>query len=365
MYFESLAKVNERFIDEFKKYQNNIFSSGHYILGEYVKKFEKAFAQYHDIPYCVGVGSGTDALILSLKALNLPQGSEVIIAANAYIATVLSILHNDLVPVFVEPDIHTYNIDPKKIEKKITKNTKAILALHLYGKMCDMQAIMDIAQKYNLFVIEDCAQSHGSMFKNKKAGSWGDIAAFSFYPTKNLGAIGDAGAIITKHQHLYERLLDLRNYGFKEKFHSHVLGYNSRLDEIQAAFLLVKLQYLDEINNHKRHLAHLYIKYLNDKIVKPAVNKDYYDNFHLFVIRYKNRNELQKYLSKHNIPTMVHYPVPPYKQLVLKDVAVGHYPISDEIHNTVLSLPLSYSHTEEEILKVIEIINNFLSKSNS
>ena len=260
--------------------------------------------------------------------------------------------------MLVEPDIHTYNIDPLKIEEKITKNTKAIMVVHLYGKACDMEPIMQIAGKYKLPVIEDCAQAHGAMYKGQKVGTFG-IGAFSFYPTKNLGALGDAGAITTNDQEKKDLFMALRNYGSKIKYQNDYIGYNSRLDEIQAGLLSVKLKYLDKINRHKRDLAAIYLKELKDDFIKPSVSSDYFDVYHIFNIRHPKRDELKEYLLKNDIKTDIHYPIPPNKQKAMEGIIIGEYPISEEIHRTTLSLPISFGHTEDDIYKVVETINKF------
>ncbi|MFA5930734.1 MAG: DegT/DnrJ/EryC1/StrS family aminotransferase [archaeon] len=358
--YENLSKSNAPFFKDYKEAFANFLESDRYVLGQSVSDFEKEFANYCGTKYCVGVASGLDALTLSLKALDLPEGREVIVPSNTYIATILSILNANLKPVLVEPDINTYNIDPKKIEAKITKKTVAIMPVHLYGKLCDMEQIMEIAKKYDLKVIEDCAQAHGAMQNKKKAGSFGHINAFSFYPTKNLGALGEGGAITTNDSELAERAKMLRNYGSKVKYYNELIGCNSRLDEVQAALLLVKLKHLDEITSHKRELAKLYLEGLNASFVKPVIQKDFFDVYHIFNVRHKKRDELREYLLKNGVKTEIHYPVSPNKQNAMKNI-IGEEkcPISEEIHSTTLSLPISFFHKKEEILRVIEIMNKF------
>ena len=357
--FENLKKSNEKLFNEYEIISNETIESGWYILGKNVKKFEKEFAEYNGSKYCIGVGSGLDALILSLKSFDFPKDSEVIVPSNTYIATILSIAHNGLKPVLVEPDIKTYNIDHKKVEEKITAKTKAIIVVHLYGKPCDMNPILSIAKKYNLKVLEDCAQAHGARYFGRKVGTFGDYGAFSFYPTKNLGALGDAGAILCNKAELVEKIKTLRNYGSKEKYHFEKIGYNSRLDELQAGFLSVKLKKLDEINEHKRKLAKIYSKYLKNDFIKPIVDKNYYDVYHIYNVRHKARNRLKEYLLKNEILTEIHYPIPPHRQKSMELILKGDYPISEEIHKTTLSLPISYFHSEDDIYKVIEIMNKF------
>ena len=358
--YENLAKLNKPFFDAYQKAFKETLESGWYILGKNVQAFEGAFAHYCSTKYCVGLANGLDALILALKAFDFEKGTEVIVPSNTYIASILSIVHNGLTPVLVEPDLATYNIDPKKIEERITSKTRAIMVVHLYGKVCEMDAIMAIAKKHNLKVIEDCAQAHGASYKNVKAGNWGDFGAFSFYPTKNLGALADAGAITTNDDALAEIIQSLRNYGSKQKYYNELVGYNSRLDEIQAPFLSIKLKALDEINEHKRKLAGLYLQHLKSDFIKPVVHPDYFDVYHIFNIRHPKRDELKAFLLKNDIKTEIHYPVAPNKQLAMKGILDSQMtPIAEEIHATTLSLPISYYHTEQDVLKVIELMNSF------
>jgi dTDP-4-amino-4,6-dideoxygalactose transaminase len=357
--YENLGKLNAPFFKEYTKSFQKTLKSGWYILGNNVVSFEHEFAKYCNSKCCVGVASGLDALFLALKHYNFPKGSEVIVPSNTYIATILSIIHNDLKPILVEPDIHTYNINPEKIEERINERTKAIMVVHLYGKCCKMDTIIDIAKKYNLNVIEDCAQAHGSMFMGKKAGTFGNIGAFSFYPTKNLGALGDAGAIVTNENEVSESIKTLRNYGSKEKYINNVIGYNSRLDEIQAGFLSVKLHNLDAINEHKRGLARIYFDLLKEEYIKPVEDQNYYDVFHIFNIRHSRRDKIREYLLKNGINTDIHYPISPNQQVALSCLVEGKYPISEEIHNTIISLPISFFHTREDIFKVVKVLNKF------
>jgi dTDP-4-amino-4,6-dideoxygalactose transaminase len=357
--YENLAKVNEPFFEQYQQSFKNTINSGWYILGSNVKSFEDNFAKYNNSKFCVGVASGLDALILSINVLDLPVASEIIVPSNTYIATILAIVRNGMIPVLVEPDLNTYNIDPVELSKKINKNTKAILVVHLYGKCCNMDAISSIAIKNGLYIIEDCAQAQGAMLKKKKSGSFGVLGAHSFYPTKNLGALGDAGAITTDDEQLYLKLKALRNYGSFEKYINNYIGYNSRLDEIQAGFLNIKLSNLDTINSHKRFLANLYNKGLNPKYIKPIVEDDYFDVYHIYNIRHSKRNKLKQYLLDNGIGSEIHYPVPPHQQKAMNGILSGNYPISEEIHNTTLSLPISFYHTEEDILRVIDCLNSF------
>jgi dTDP-4-amino-4,6-dideoxygalactose transaminase len=358
--YENLAKANKVFFEDFKKSIDETLHSGWYILGKNVQKFEEEFAAYHNSKYCIGLNSGLDALILSLAAYEFSPGSEVIVPSNTYIATILAIIHCGLKPVLVEPDIATYNIDPKKIEKKISKKTKAIMIVHLYGKSCEMDPIIEIKNKYGLKLIEDCAQSHGAKYKNKLTGTFGEAGAFSFYPTKNLGALGDAGAVITDNELLGKIVKQLRNYGSDLKYYNEIVGYNSRLQELQAGFLSVKLKKLDEINLHKRKLAEIYLNNLRDDFVKPVVDENYFDVYHIFNVRHPKRDELKSYLLYNDIKTEIHYPVPPHQQQAMQGIIEEKkFPISEEIHKTTLSLPVSFANTEEDIYKVVEVMNKF------
>lgn len=358
--YENLGELNKPFFEEYKASFEKTLTSGWYILGKNVKQFEDEFAAYHQIKHSVGVTSGLDALILSLKAFNYEKDSEVIVPSNTYIATILSILHCGLKPVLVEPDISSYNIDPKKIEEKITWNTKSIMVVHLYGKSCDMKPIISLKEKYNLSLIEDCAQSHGAKYFGKLTGTFGEFGAFSFYPTKNLGALGDAGAVLTEDDALALSIKRLRNYGSDIKYYNEIVGYNSRLHEMQAGFLSIKLKHLNEINDHKRKLAKIYFDNLKDDFIKPVVDENYYDVFHIFNIRHPKRDDLKEYLLKNGIKTDIHYPVPPHKQKAMKGIITeSSFPISEVIHATTLSLPISFFHKEGDIYKVVEALNKF------
>jgi dTDP-4-amino-4,6-dideoxygalactose transaminase len=358
--YENLGQSNSPFFDDYRKAFDKVLKSGWYILGSEVQEFEKEFASYGGHRYCLGVGNGLDALVLALKAFSFRQEDEVIVPSNTYIATILAVLQAGLKPILVEPDIRTYNIDPHKIEEKITPRTKAIMVVHLYGKLCEMEPIVDLARKHELKVIEDCAQAHGARFKNKIAGSFGDVGGFSFYPTKNLGALGDGGAITTENDQLYETISTLRNYGSKVKYHNELIGFNSRLDDMQASFLRIKLKSLDLINEHKRKLATVYRQGLKEDFIKPVLQENYYDVFHIFNIRHPKRDQLREFLLKNAIKTEIHYPVPPNKQKAMRGILDKlDTPIAAEIHNTTLSLPISYFHKESEIERVVEVINRF------
>jgi len=356
--YENLGLLNKPFEEDYQKEFVQLLDKGWYILGNKVKEFEDSFASYCNTNFCVGVASGLDALMLSLKQANFSPKNEVIVPSNTYIATILSILQCGLKPILVEPDIRTYNINPDRIEEKISPKTKAIMIVHLYGKPCEMDKIISITNKHNLLLIEDCAQSHGASYKKKRVGSFG-IGAFSFYPTKNLGALGDAGAITTNDEQLADKFRYLRNYGSKVRYENEYVGYNSRLDEIQAAFLSVKLKHLDTINEHKRKLAQLYLNELKDDFIKPVVEPDCFDVYHIFNIRHPKRDDLKDYLLRNGIKTEIHYPIPPHQQKAMQEILKGEYPITEEIHKTTLSLPISYGHTIDDICKVIEILNKY------
>jgi dTDP-4-amino-4,6-dideoxygalactose transaminase len=358
--YENLYKLNQPFLKEYTEKFQDVLNSGWFILGKHVADFESEFASWCGSAHCAGVANGLDALILALRAFDFPAGKEVIVPSNTYIATILSIMQCGLKPVLVEPDIRTYNIDPEKIEQAITSNTVAIMVVHLYGKCCAMDKIGQIAKQHKLKVIEDCAQAHGAKLKGKKAGTFGEFGAFSFYPTKNLGALGDGGSVNSDDAQLIQAIKMFRNYGSEKKYYNEVVGYNSRLDEVQAAFLSVKLRALDAINAHKQSLAALYQTHLKDDFVKPVVDRDYEDVFHIYAIRHPQRDKLKNYLLEQSIRTEIHYPVPPHQQKAMKNIFGGlKFPISEEIHQTVLSLPISYFHTKDDVTRVIDVMNRF------
>lgn len=339
-----------------------VYTRSWYIGGAEDDAFEKAFAEYCSVDYCVGVGNGLDALMLALKALGVKEGDEVIVPSNTYIATALAVTYVGAIPTFVEPNIRTFNIDHLKIEAAITENTKAIMPVHLYGQACDMDPIMEIAKKYNLYVVEDCAQAHGATYKGKKIGSFGDAAGFSFYPGKNLGALGDAGAIVSNSEDVIKRVRALGNYGSDYKYHHIYKGINSRLDEMQAAFLVAKLPHLKRMNLERRRIAQMYLDGIkNEEVVLPWVISEVVPVWHIFGIRCKRRNELENYLHQNGIETNKHYPIPMHLQECYKelDLKVGDFPIAEEISATELSLPLYYGMSDEEIQYVIDAINEF------
>ncbi len=358
--YENLYQLNKPFLEQYKQTFSSTLNSGWFILGKNVSEFETNFAKYIGSNFCIGLASGLDAILISIKALNLPENSEIIVPSNTYIATILAVLHANHKPVLVEPDINTYNIDYKKIEEKITSKTKAIVVVHLYGKVCEMDNILGIAHKYNLSIIEDVAQAHGAKFKNQTAGTFGDFGAFSFYPTKNLGALGDAGAVTTNNEIYKNIILKLRNYGSEIKYYNELIGFNSRLDEIQAAFLNIKLTKLNQINNHKRELAKIYLENLKSDFILPQIHHDFFDVYHIFNIRHPKRDKLKEYLLQNEIKTEIHYPVAPHNQNAMKDIFKNQkFPISEEIHQTTLSLPISYFHSKDDINKVTEVLNKF------
>lgn len=356
--FLDLKKINEPYETALQEKMKTVLANGWYILGDELKKFEASFAQYCGYKYCVGVGNGLDALTLIFKAYiqlgKLQKGDEIIVPANTYIASILAILQADLVPVLVEPKLETFTINPNLILKKVTSKTKAILAVHLYGQLAEMDKITAIALENNLIVVEDAAQSHGAISNEKST------VAYSFYPGKNLGALGDGGAVITNDEVLAKTIQSLRNYGSEVKYENEYIGINSRLDELQAAFLNVKLPHLDAENDRRRTIAKRYLsKIKNDKIILPFW--DFSDNhvFHLFVIRTKNRDDLQRYLLDNEIQTMIHYPIPPHKQKAFAQWNHLSFPITEKIHDEVLSLPISPVMTEDEVDFVISILNQY------
>lgn len=339
-----------------------VYNRSWYIEGEEDKAFERAFAEYCNSKYCVGVGNGLDSLFLALKALDIKASDEVIVPSNTYIATALAVSYVGAIPIFVEPDIRTFNINPDNIEAAITDKTKAIMPVHLYGQPCDMDSIMDIAKRHNLYIVEDCAQAHGAQYKGKVVGSFGDAAGFSFYPGKNLGALGDAGAMVTNNEDVAQKVRALGNYGSDYKYHHILQGNNSRLDEIQAAFLSAKLPHLDKINVHRRAIAQKYLEGIkNPEIILPYVPDYVAPVWHIFGIRCKRRIELEKFLNDAGIGTNKHYPIPIHLQECYKDLGYkkGDYPIAEEISETELSIPMYYGMTDAEVQYVIGKVNEF------
>ncbi|MES2574140.1 MAG: DegT/DnrJ/EryC1/StrS family aminotransferase [Bacteroidota bacterium] len=362
--FLDLKKINEPYEIAFQEKLKTILESGWYILGNEVTVFEHHFANYCGAKYCVGVGNGFDALVLIFKAYiqlgKLQKGDEVIVPANTYIASILAILEADLIPVLVEPKLETYNINPDFISEKITSKTKAILAVHLYGQLVEIEKINAIAIQHNLLVVEDAAQAHGAVSDFVKSGNLSHAAAFSFYPGKNLGALGDGGAATTNDSELARTIKSLRNYGSEAKYQNEYIGVNSRLDELQAAFLNIKLPNLDVENAIRRNIAKHYLSEIkNNKIKLPFWDFSENHVFHLFVIRTENRNHLQQYLLENGIQTMIHYPIPPHKQKAFSNWNNLSFPITEKIHNEILSLPISPVMTVDEVDFIVSILNKY------
>jgi dTDP-4-amino-4,6-dideoxygalactose transaminase len=366
--FLDLKKINQQYEHALINACTQVIQSGWYIGGPSLIEFETKFAQYCGTKHAIGVSNGLDALILVLRAWKelgkLQDGDEVLVPANTYIASILAITENNLKPVLVEPDPNSYNIDTARILTAITSKTKVILAVHLYGQLADMPKIMTIAQDYNLLVLEDAAQAHGASMNDIKAGHWGDAAGFSFYPGKNLGALGDAGAITTDNQQLADLLRALRNYGSHEKYKNVVQGVNNRLDDIQAAMLSVKLDYLDRDTQRRRYIAQRYLTEIHNPVLQlPQVEQDaellLQHVWHLFVICCDRRDEFQHHLHQHSIQTLIHYPTPPHQQQCFSEWNELPYPITEKIHQTILSIPISPVLTDEEVTQIIEAANAF------
>jgi dTDP-4-amino-4,6-dideoxygalactose transaminase len=363
--FLDLQKINLKHQEEIEKKLSQVFRSGWYLMGQELSAFESRFSQYIGVKHTIGVANGLDALRLILRGYIelgiMNPGDEILVPSNTYIASILAISDNGLMPVFVEPYINNYNIDITKIEENITSKTKGILIVHLYGRTVFSDKLKNLAEKYQLKIIEDNAQAIGAEWKGRKTGSLGDAAGFSFYPGKNLGALGDAGAVTTNDENLAKTIKALSNYGSDQKYVNIYQGLNSRLDEIQAAVLGVKLKYIDEENMIRKKIAEKYISEIsNPKIILPEQPIDEKEHvWHLFVVRTQNRNNFQKYLTENGIQTLVHYPIPPHKQQAYKNMNSLSFPISEKIHEEVLSLPISPVMTEEETDKIIEIVNSY------
>ena len=358
--FLDLEKINNRFRAEIDLRIKNILDYGWYLQGKENDQFSADFADYCGTKYALGVANGLDALNLIIKAYGFGAGDEIIVPANTFIATILAISQNGCTPVLVEPDINTYNINPDLIEAAITPRTKAIMVVHLYGQAVQMQKIWDLAKKYNLKVVEDAAQAHGAYYQGKRVGNLSDVAAFSFYPGKNLGAMGDAGGITTNDKELYEKVKAIANYGSDYKYHHIYKGVNSRLDEIQAAVLDVKLKHLDADNERRREIAKYYRENIkNPKITLPQTYDENAHVWHVFVIRCDNREALQKHLEANGIQTNIHYPTAPHKQGAYQELVNLNLPITEKIHREVMSLPISPVMTDDEMKKVVEIVNEW------
>jgi dTDP-4-amino-4,6-dideoxygalactose transaminase len=340
-----------------------VYDSNWFVMGKHVESFEKQYAHFNQVAHCIGVSNGLDALHLALNALGVGEGDEVIVPSNTYIATLLAVSYVGATPVLVEPNINTYNINPSNIEKAITNKTKVIMPVHLYGQACEMDAIMLIAEKYGLYVVEDNAQAHGATFQNKLTGSFGDVNGTSFYPGKNLGALGDAGAVTTNDDTLAQKIRILRNYGSEIKYHNEVIGYNHRLDEMQAAFLSVKLSYLNEWTKQRQQIAQSYTKTLKNigDLILPVTHPEATHVYHLYVIRTQHRDALQNHLTNHGIGTMIHYPIPPHKQNAYTSLGYqkGDFRVAEEIADTCLSLPIWPGMGIEDVKQIVSIIKNF------
>lgn len=360
--FLNLNEINKPHLAAIEEASLRVLKSGWYILGNELKAFEKSFAAYCGADHCIGVANGLDAITLILKAFEFPVGSEVIVPANTYIASVLPVSYLGLTPVFVEPDSSTMLLDVTKIEEKITDLTKAIITVDLYGRSCEIADIQALAIRYNLKVITDAAQAHGAVYKNKKVGSIADATAFSFYPTKNLGALGDAGAVTTSDIDLAKKIAYLRNYGSVERYKNDYQGINSRLDEIQAAILGVKLPFLDHENQKRKQIAIRYLKEINAKnLVLPPGDRYYDDVWHLFVVRHPRRKEFIAHLESAGVQTNIHYPLPIHKQKAYAHLNHLHFPITEQIHNQVISLPLHPVLTDSDVSYIIQSVNQFES----
>jgi dTDP-4-amino-4,6-dideoxygalactose transaminase len=368
--FLDLKEINAQYRDELIEACTRVIDSGWYIVGNELEAFEQEFSEYCGTKHAIGVANGLDALILTLKAWKelgkIKDGDEVIVPSNTYIASILAISSNNLTPVLVEPDLSTYNLCPQKTEQAITPKTRVILPVHLYGQIADMPAIMEIAKKHDLLVLEDSAQAHGASIDGKRVGNWGDASGFSFYPGKNLGALGDAGAVTTNNDELANTLRALRNYGSHEKYKNLFQGVNSRLDEIQAAMLSVKLKHLDSEIVRRREVANAYIKGIDNILITLPINDnaievtDYEKHvWHVFVIRCEQREALQNHLLEYGIQTLIHYPIPPHKQEAYKEWSYLKYPVSELIHDQIISLPLGTTISDEEVQAVIEACNFF------
>ena len=359
--YENLKASNMAFEAEISAAVDEVLKSGWYINGSAVTRFEENFAAYIGAKHFIGVGNGLDALTLSLRAMDYPQGSDILTASNSYIATALAIRAAGHNPVLVEPDVGSYNIDPTELAAAMTPSTKAIMLTHLYGKVADMTPILAFAAAHDIDVFEDSAQAHGAKYKGQSAGTFGTTGCFSFYPTKNLGAFGDGGGIATNDDARADKLRALRNYGSHQKYHNIYSGVNSRLDEVQAAILDVKLAHLDAITAHKQRLAELYFDRLPDAVTLPQRHADYVDVFHIFAIRTEKRDALRSHLADKGIATEVHYPVPPHKQPAMQDVFEGDWPIATLLADTQISLPVSFGTTEDDAHQVCDAIGEFFS----
>lgn len=359
--FSILERQYKMYQDEYETKALEILRKGWYILGEETKKFEEEYAKYVGIKYSLGIDNGLNALVLAFRALNIGQGDEVIVQGNTFIATVMGITINGATPIFVEPD-EFYNINIEKIEEKITERTKAICVVHLYGQATKMDKVLELCKKYNLKLVEDCAQAHGAEFNGQKVGSFGDIGCFSFYPGKNLGCFGDGGAITTNNEEIYKRVKMLRSYGSEKKYHHIEVGYNARLDELQAGLLRIKLSHLSELTKEREEIVKRYLTEIKNPLIQlPKLKENCTHVWHLFVVKVEDRDKFQKYLEKNGVGIVIHYPIPPHLSKAYKYLGykVGDFPITENYANTVVSLPLYNGMTKEEIDYVIKKINEY------
>lgn len=358
--FLDLKKINEQYREEIDIAMKRVLDSGWYLLGKECENFEDNFAKFVGVKHCIGCANGLDALKLIIMAYEFGVGDEIIVPANTYIASIMAITQNGCTPVLVEPDINTYNINPDLIEEKITDKTKAIMVVHLYGQAVQMEKIWMLAKKYNLKVIEDSAQAHGAIYHGKRTGSLGDASGFSFYPGKNLGCMGDGGCITTNDDELAEKLKALRNYGSKIKYLNIYKGVNSRLDEIQAAILDVKLKYLDNDNEKRRKISKYYRENIKNKnVILQSTYDEKVHVWHVFPVRVQNRDKFQNHLKENEIETIIHYPLPPHKQEAYRELNNLSFPLTEKIHESIISIPISPVMTEEEYKKVVDVVNSY------
>lgn len=358
--FVSFEKMHDEIRDEIYGKFQEIYEKNWFIQGTELELFEKEFAQYNNVKECVGVGNGLDAIFLALIALEIGEGDEVILPGNTFIATALAVTYTGAEPVFVEPDIGTFNMDGRGLEEAYTEKTKAVIPVHLYGQPADMDAVMDFASRHQLYVVEDCAQAHGAEYKGKKTGTFGNVGCFSFYPGKNLGALGDGGAVVTNDKRIADKVRALGNYGFRKKYDCQYLGHNSRLDEVQAGFLRVKLKYLDKYNAYRNQAAKRYLQEIkNPRLVLPQPAADRTHVWHIFAVLCEERDRLQAYLADRGVMTACHYPIPIYEQEAYRFLRSGEYPVTKRIASQELSLPMYYGITDEEIGYIIRLLNDF------
>ncbi|MCI8835717.1 MAG: DegT/DnrJ/EryC1/StrS family aminotransferase [Ruminococcus sp.] len=358
--FASFEVMHREIREEMYRKFQEVYEKNWFIQGAETTLFEKEFAVYHGMSHCIGVGNGLDALFLTLKALGISQGDEVLIPSNTFIATALAVSYTGATPVLVEPDMETYNLSGEGLEEALTERTKAVLPVHLYGQPAEMDPILEFAERHGLYVVEDCAQAHGACYKGKKTGTFGIAGCFSFYPGKNLGALGDAGAVLTNDDELAEKIRALGNYGSRKKYEHICQGNNSRLDEMQAGFLRIKLKHLDRYNVYRNQVADRYLGEIrNPKLVLPKIGRDRTHVWHIFAVLCEERDRLQTYLAERGIQTVCHYPVPIQEQVAYRSVISGKYPVAKKISSQELSLPMYYGMAEEDVSEVIRCLNAF------